>query len=211
MYLNLLEIFLLSILPISLIKFKIIPPKFRLVVLSGVFILLAGLIYFQDISSVQLGIKTNNFSSAIIPYLSVTIIAVFALVILSKIMKNKVAGKWYEDQHFIFLFIPISFAQQFLFQGFILFKLESIFQNLVAVIITALIFGYMHTIYPKPVFSMILGTLAGLLFATLYVIYPNLILASVIHAVLNFTAVYLGFFTFVDSEGVPEKTELNLT
>lgn len=69
----------------------------------------------------------------------------------------------------------------------------------------------MHTIYPKPVFSMILGTLAGLLFATLYVIYPNLILASVIHAVLNFTAVYLGFFTFVDSEGVPEKTELNLT
>jgi len=210
MYLNLLEVFLISILPISLIKLKIIPSRFRLALLLGIFILLAGFIYLQGISLIQLGIKTNNLFSAITPYLSSVIISVLVLIVLSKVMRKKSAEKWYEDPHFLFLFIPISFAQQFLFQGFILFKLTSVFSSTIAIIITALIFGYMHTIYPEPFFSMILGTLAGLLFATLYAIYPNLLLVSITHSILNFTAVYLGFFSFVDSGGIPKKTELRL-
>ncbi len=210
MYLNLLEVFLISIVPISLIKFKVIPSRFRFVVLSGIFVLLLILIYFQGITLMQLGIRIDDISSTIVPYLFATIIAIFALIALSKIMRHGHAKEWYKDPHFLFLFIPISIAQQFLFQGFILLKLEGVFPTVFAVIITALIFGYMHTIYPKPIFSMILGILAGLFFATLYVIYPNLLSASISHAILNFTAVYLGFFTFVDSEGVPKKTELSL-
>lgn len=210
MYLSLLEVFLISIVPISLIKFRIVPSKFRLIILLGVFTSLVGSLYFQNISLGDLGASNRNFSYAVLPYLYATLISVLILIITSKIRKNKKANKWYENPHFLFLFIPISLAQQLLFQGFILLKLVAVLPQSVAIIITALIFGYMHTIYPKPFFSMILGTLAGLLFATLYLNYPNFILVSLMHSILNFTAVYLGFFTFLDSEGIPKKTELNL-
>jgi membrane protease YdiL (CAAX protease family) len=179
-----------------------------LVALFGIFVLLIIFIYVQGISLVQLGITTENFSSAVLPYASAAGISIFGLIVLAKIMKNKSAEKWYRDPHFLFLFIPISFAQQFVFQGFILFKLESVFSYASAILITALIFGYMHTIYPRPLFSMFLGTLAGILFAALYASYPNFLLASLTHSLLNFTAVYLGFFTFLDSKGAPEKTRI---
>jgi hypothetical protein len=127
MFISLLEVFLISIVPISLIRFGILPTRFRLVALFGIFVLLIIFIYVQGISLVQLGITTENFSSAVLPYASAAGISIFGLIVLAKIMKNKSAEKWYRDPHFLFLFIPISFAQQFVFQGFILFKLESVF------------------------------------------------------------------------------------
>jgi|SRR3989344_769611 len=210
LYLNLIEIFLISILPISLIRFKVISPKFRIFVLLGIFILSFFIIFFQHISFIEIGIRTDNFYPSIIVYSVSTIIAILFLITLAKITKNTHAQKWYKDPHFLFLFIPISFAQQFLFQGFILFKLNFIFNSLIAIIVTALIFGYMHTIYPRPLFNMILGTIAGLFFATLYTIYPNLFVSSITHSILNLIAVYLGFFTFRDSDKVPKKIELSL-
>lgn len=207
MFAILAEVFIVSIVPITLIKFRVISSKIRLLVLFWIFILLTALIYFQGISLLELGIRLDNLSSSVNLYFVAVIVSVVTLIILAKIMGTKKAEKWYEDPHFLFLFIPISIAQQFLYQGFILLKLDSVFPAVVAVAVTALIFGYMHTIYPRPLFSMILGTAGGLLFATLYVIHPNLLLASISHALLNFTAVYLGFFTFVDSEGAPKKTD----
>ena len=79
-----------------------------------------------------------------------------------------------------------------------------------AITVTALIFGYMHTIYPRPLLSMALGVLSGLMFAILYTIYPNILIVSVAHAILNFSAVYLGFFTFTDPEGKPRRTKLSI-
>ncbi len=210
-YTNLIEVFLISILPISLIKLKIIPAKFRLFVLGGVAILLASLIVFQKGVSVNFGLRTNNIYDQVVAYLSVTFVAALFLLVLARIMKMKSAKEWREDPHFIFLFVPISFAQQFLFQGFILFKLQQTFPSVRAIVVTAVMFGYMHTIFPRPVLNMILGTTAGLLFAVLYTIYPNIIVVSVMHSILNFTAVYLGFFTFINPDGTPKKTELNLT
>lgn len=210
-YSNLIEVFLISIFPISLIKFKIIPAKFRLVVLAWVVIFLVALIIFQDGTSVNLGMRMSNLNIQIGAYLSVTFIVTLFLLGLARYLKMKSAKEWYNDPHFLFLFVPISFAQQFLFQGFVLFKLQQVFPVAIAIVITALIFGYMHTIFPRPVLSMTLGIIAGLLFATLYTMYPNIIIASVTHSILNFSAVYLGFFTFVNSDGSPKKTELRLT
>ena len=207
MFAALIEVFIVSIVPITLIKFGVISSKIRLFVLLWIFIILTALIHFQGVSLMELGIRLDNLSSSIYLYFVAVVVSVITLIILSKILGNKRAEKWYEDPHFLFLFIPISIAQQFLYQGFILLKLDSVFPAAIAVATTALIFGYMHTIYPRPLFSMVLGTAGGVLFATLYVIHPNLLLASVSHALLNFTAIYLGFFTFVDSEGVPKKTD----
>jgi|SRR3989344_6725143 len=195
---KLIEIFLISVLPISLIKFDLISKKFRLIILALIFVVVFFLVELHDISFYDLGFRTNNFYPAIFVYLIAVMIAVLFLIFLSQITKTKKAEMWYKDPHFLFLFIPISFAQQFLFQGFILYELQSIFPAVLAIVVSALIFGYLHTIYPRPVFSFILGTLAGLFFAMLYTLYPNLIISSIVHMILNFTAVYLGFFTFTD-------------
>lgn len=208
MWLKLFGIFCVSVLPISLIKFNIISKKFRLIVLAFLFAAVSGIIYFRGISLHELGLRTDNLFPAVLVYLFSTIIAILFLFSLSKIFKTKQAERWHEDPHFLFLFIPISFAQQFLFFAFILSELRSFLSIGLAILINALIFGYMHTIYPKPLFSFILGTLAGIFFGTLYTLYPNLILASITHAILNFTAVYLAFFTFTEESGHPKKTEL---
>lgn len=205
---------MVAVLPISLIKFKIIFPKFRLFLLIGIFVLVSVLIYLENIPLNKFGMGADNFYLGALTYFVATVVSILFLIILAKIMGNKGAREWYKDPHFLFLFIPISFAQQFLFQGFILYKLNLTFGPLVAVVLTALIFGYMHTIFPKPLFSMILGTIAGLLFATLYTIYPNILMASITHSILNPIAVYFGFFTFRDSEGRLSKThntQLNLS
>jgi len=55
---------------------------------------------------------------------------------------------------------------------------------------------------------MFLGTCGGLLFATLYTFYPNFLLASISHSILNFIAVYFGFFTFINKAGLPKETEI---
>ncbi len=125
-------------------------------------------------------------------------------------MKQPRAVPWRKDAHFLFLFLLISLAQQFLFQVFMLNKLNAVFPAVVSVVLTALLFGFMHTIYPRPWFNMITATIAGFFFAILYSNFPNLIVAALAHSILNFTAVYFSFFTFVDGDGAAQKTELHL-
>ncbi len=206
----LLEIFLISILPISLIRFKILPRKFRLVLLAFVFLGVVALVFVHGLSFNQLGMRLDTFYSAMAVYVVAALAAILFLRFLGRKMKNTFATSWHQDPHFLFLFIPISIAQQFLFQGFILSRLQAVIPATAAILVTALIFGYVHTIYPRPLFSFFLGLVAGLFFAILYTLYPNLIASSIAHAVLNFTAVYCGFFTFTDQRGHPRKTELHL-
>ncbi len=204
--LTIIQVFAVSVVPIALIKHKIIPQKFYLSLLVGVFLVIAGMTSLEDKSAFELGFRMDTAHSAVIAYAIISCIVVIFLILLAFIMKNKHASKWNEDPHFLFLFIPISFAQQFIFQGFILTKLQEVISPGAAILLTALLFGYMHTIYPKPLLSLILGTSAGVLFAALYTFYPNMFVASISHAILNFTAVYLGFFTFINRDGTPKKT-----
>ena len=203
------EVLAITILPVTLIKLNIIRSDFRFFVLAGIVLCSFFLVNVHNISLSELGIRLDNIYPGIYVYAIATIIAVLFLILLAKIMKKKKARGWYKDPHFLFFFIPISFAQQFLFQGFILQRLGEVFIPFIAILINALLFGYMHTIYPKPVFSMLLGVAAGIFFGTLYTAFPNLVISSIVHAILNFTAVYFSFFTFLDSDEIPRRTELN--
>ena len=211
LYKILFEVFLVSILPISLIKLNLIAKKFRLILLFLVFSCVILIIRFQNIPLKVLGLRIDNISESFFIYLISTTIAIIFLFSLSRIFKNKKAINWYQDPHFLFLFLPISFAQQFLFQGFLFSQLSLIFGTILVVIINALIFGYMHTIYPRPLFSFYLGTLSGVFFGILNTFYPNILLLTITHAILNIAAVYFGFFTQTDINGLPQKTKLKLS
>jgi len=106
------------------------------------------------------------------------------------------------------LFIPISIAQQFMYQSVLLQKLLQEFSPFLAVAICALCFGYMHTVFPRRWRNFILAALGGTLFSCLFYFYPNFLLAALSHMVLNFAAVYFGFFTLLTPEGKPRATKL---
>lgn len=44
------------------------------------------------------------------------------------------------------------------------------------------------------------------MFASLFVFHPDLLVSSFAHSVLNFSAVYLGFFSFTDESSRPLPT-----
>jgi len=92
---TLMAVFLISIVPISLIKFKIIPAKFRLFILFLVFVWVSFALYFQGTPIKELGIRLDNLYPAIIFYTGATAGVILFFTILSKILKNKVAKKWH--------------------------------------------------------------------------------------------------------------------
>ena len=80
----------------------------------------------------------------------------------------------------------LSFLQELCFRGYLVKKLELVFDSVgLRILVNALLFAWMHVIYPDPLFSMAITFLAGLGFAAMYVAYPNMWLVAASHAVLN--------------------------
>lgn len=196
---TLLEIAVIAVVPVSLILFGVVSVHYRFIILSGVVLVVSGLVYLQGISLDQLGVSTDFTPQESIIYALLTTILFVGLLILAKLTRSTPVHQWYRHSHFLGLFILISAAQQFVFQGFILLKLSMQFPTALAVVLTGLLFGYLHMIYPRPFMSFVVTSGAGILFAAVYTYYPNLLLIASAHAVLNFTAVYLGLFSFSDN------------
>lgn len=210
-WISLFEVVCISVLPISLIRLGIIKAKYRLILLVLVCSIILYVLVHEQWNFKTLGLGIPFSIESIVSYGALTLFGILFLRGLAYVLKQKKVTDWHMDPHFVFLFIPISIAQQFIFQVFILTKLEYAFLNVpLAITSTALLFGFMHTIYPRPLLSMFLGFLAGICFALLFSLYPNIIEASISHAILNFTAVYFSFFTFLTREGKVQKTELHL-
>lgn len=81
MYLIIFEILLLFVIPIMLLYFKKINFKYRIHVISLIFIITLGIIILEKWSLFDLGIRTDNIGESIIPYALFTVIGVSALVI----------------------------------------------------------------------------------------------------------------------------------
>ena len=196
MLLALFLVFMISVFPITLVKLGVVPRNFRFLVLFGVVLLVGVLGYWLQLGFWEYYAFSLVSFETVVWYGFMVVAAVYGLYFARFIFKTGKAHLWHKDPHFQFLFVPISFAQQFLFQGFILTILLGYFNPIVSVIVTAVLFGYLHTIYPRPVMSFFVGSIGGLLFASVFVLHPDLLVSSVAHSILNFTAVYLGFFSF---------------
>jgi len=176
-------------------------------VLAGFFIFIT-ILAATNASLFELGIRTDNLKAAVPVYAGTTAVMFFVLVVASKMLRTKNKFSWWKDPHFLFLFIPISIAQQFIFQAFLFQYLLLLLPFGFAAILVGLVFGLLHTIFPRATFNFVITSIAGTVFAILFYIYPNLILASLSHMILNFTAVYLCFFTLLEANKTPKRTSL---
>lgn len=206
-----LYIVVLFLIPITLVLTGTISASWRLWLLAGIGVIVATIQLHAPYSldTTFLHIPDSSFDAALLDYVIGTATGIMGLWVLHKLFRTNTVTAWYRDPHFLFLFIPISFAQQFLYQGFLL-PVAIVATNSWGwgVIITALTFGYMHSIYPNPLRHMTIGTLGGTLFALLFTIAPNLYVAVLSHMILNWVAVYNGFFSFLYSDNTPKRTEI---
>jgi len=192
----LLQILIIFVLPIGLLYFNIIKKKYRLALLFLSSILVLGIVFIEKIPAHSLGIRTDNLVSSILPYIIFTALALVAILLLALFLHRKPSANWKKDPHFLYLFIPISFLQEFLYRGFLFPKLSSISTNFFWIILAnTVLFALLHIIYNNRRINVLFASVAGLSFALMYYFSPNLILISISHAILNFFAVLFGFFS----------------
>ncbi|HNW71759.1 MAG TPA: type II CAAX endopeptidase family protein [Candidatus Paceibacterota bacterium] len=192
------QIFVIFILPVILLYFNILPVSWRMVLLAVSSLFIYGIIRKEEWTHEEMGLRNDNFKKGIPFYLLFTIIGIAILYLLDfKLNLPNVETQKYVLRTWIF-FIPISVFQEFAFRSFLIPKLKKIFtNNFVIILVNAVLFTLIHTIYPNLGIGLPLAFLSGILFAWLYIKYPNLVLVSISHAVLNIVAVLLGFFTIL--------------
>ncbi len=188
------QILYLYVVPVLLLYFKVLPGNFRFIMLFGIAILLYGIVKHDHWTFADMGIR-RDFMKDIIPYTLFTLGGVFFLVWLAQIVPHSPFLEWWENAKFLLLFIPISILQEIIFRGVLMNMLQRTFASPIFIIIlNAAVFAMMHVIYLNSIFVLPMTFIAGIGFAWMYYQYQNLPLISVVHTILNFTAMILGFF-----------------
>lgn len=191
-----LQVVFLFIVPIALLYFHILPISSRVPVLLVFSLLMYGTIHKEGWTLRDVGLVGTVKKHALKMYFLATSLALCGIIILSQYMGRTHVHHWWTKPHFLFLFIVVSFFQEFAFRGFLMPLLQKIFPDMLTVVLlNALLFAGMHAIYPFPMIGLPLAFLGGIFFAVLYHKYPNLILVTISHSILNFTMVWYGFFT----------------
>lgn len=198
MLIELLFILIIFIIIPLIFIFKILPHKqIPLIVALGVVV---GILFsfWKGWSFFDLGIRLDNLSVSILPYVLFTLVFLIILIVYSKnlhkrgfVRKNMIS--YFEG----LIFIPSSFAQAFLFRSILILLLLELVGNLwLVILINTILYTFVHIVYksPRPFFTLLLTFIWGAGFAWIYLTYPNLILISISHSILNFTALYHGFF-----------------
>lgn len=191
------EIIFLFIFPPLLIYLHIIPKSIWFVALLIMFLIIPSIVIKEKWSLKSLGIRLDNISSGLLPYTIFTILGVLVMISIAQIVKSGTVENWWQDAHFQFLFLPISFIQEFAYRSFLIPRLKNFTRSpFLIIFLNAILFSLLHIFYPNPMVNLPLTFVAGLGFAALYYRYPNLILITISHCILNFLAVYYCFVGF---------------
>ena len=191
------QILYLYIVPILLLFYGVVPGEFRVTMLFFVSLLLYGIIKRSGWTYADMGLQ-KKFLKDFFPYFIFTVVGVISLFLLSEAfpqIENRQVYEWWEDVRFLLLFIPISVLQEIVFRGILMRMLIKAFNNVPFIILlNASLFALIHIIYINTDIILPLTFIGGLGFALMYYKYPNLIMISISHTIMNFTAMILGFF-----------------
>lgn len=196
---RLIEVVLVSLFPISIIKIGLMPSLMRYIVLIGIAAFAGGSILFKKWTRNDLGVTKDVFIYWRV-YLICTIIAVAVVVAVHRLLDMPyVTWQLVTVIKLVVISFLISCIQEFLYRSYLFRLFKDITGDRdnfawVGIVFNIVAFTYMHTIFPNLGVILPLTGVGGILFAILYHYYRNIYLVSGMHFVLNFTALYLGFF-----------------
>jgi uncharacterized protein len=194
-----LQIGIIFVLPILLIYLGVINSDWRIMILLVVCLFIYGITKKESWNREDFGIGKGVFDKYFYQYFIFTSIGVGIILWYANVLGMGVIPRWWENSHFWMIFLLSSFLQEFAYRGFLVPLLKKVFSDkTIVVVVNSILFTAMHTIYPYPNIMLPLAFIAGVGFTIMYLKYPSLVLITLSHAVLNFTAVLLGFFTIIN-------------
>lgn len=193
-YRTLLEIIFIFVAPVLLLYFEVIPRNYYLAVLAIYTSFVFILIFKEHWTLKTLDIRLDNIKKTTIPYVIFTVLGVAVLIAFATLLgKERVSINLY----ILFLgwSIPIGIVQEFLYRGFLMHELRRVYTSVATIVlVNAIIFAFLHILYKPPLIILPITFLGGIAFAWMYTKYPNLLLIALSHGVLNFVAIWYGFF-----------------
>jgi len=180
-------------LPVIIFLTDIVPNPVKGSTIIFIVIGTIALSVIEKIPKKELGIRVDNIKKSALPYALFTILAVFSLLILSKLLNKQPLANWWTYPSLQWVFLPISFIQEFVFRAFFQTKLQKILNPTLAIALAAFLFASIHILWRDPLI-LLLALLGGLGWGYLWYKYPNLWLITISHAAVNFTIIFLGFF-----------------
>jgi membrane protease YdiL (CAAX protease family) len=189
------QIFLIFVLPVFVLYFKILPADWRMILLAVSSVIIYGIIRHEKWTHHDMGLRLDNFKKALPFYITFTVLGLITLFLIQKGMGlQNLNTREFFIKTWAF-FIPVSFFQEFAFRSFLIPRLQYLYDKRVTIIfVNAVLFTLIHIIYPNLGIGLAVAFISGIFFAWLYTKYPNLLLVSICHAVLNLAAVMMGFF-----------------
>lgn len=191
------QIIIIFIIPIILIQTGVIPISQRFITLTIITVLFISVLITEKWTPSMLGVKRNPFlKKHIISYSIFTIVGLLFINLFGEKIGQEELTHWWTYSHFLYLFFFVSTFQEILYRGYLIpaiGKLSS--RPLVIILCNALVFTFLHAIFPDRYVGLPLALIGGIGFAIMYIKYPNLILIILSHSILNFYAVLYGFFT----------------
>lgn len=189
------QVFMIFVVPVALLYFGVIPIEWRFFVLAFCALMIYGIVRKEKWSMEMLGIKDFHTEKELYPYVFLAVTGILFIIGLAKILGMPPTISTDNSLHLFLLFIPVSAFQQFAYQGFLMPILNRVYKSKVRIVfVSALLFTFLHIIYPDAFVNLPLAFIGGIGFSMMYMRYPNLILISIVHAIFNFTAILYGFF-----------------
>ncbi len=193
--LRIIEFILVTLVPVSVMTFGLIPGILRYGILLAVAVFAGGVIRYRSWTRRDLGLTRDTFIYWK-QYVFCTTAAFIGILIYWKYLgMNRPNWTHVMLVKLVGVSLVLSFIQEFLYRSY-LFRLWNDISHRAWLVITlnVIVFTYMHTIFPNWEVVLPLTAVGGILFAIIYQCYRNFWMISAMHFVLNFTVLYLGFF-----------------
>lgn len=188
-------LFFIFVLPIILLYFDIINKSWRMAVLTFCCVLIYGIIKKANWTKEELGLTVPNRKKFLLPYFVFILIGVFSTIVLAKALGAEVKSLWWHTPHFWFLFVFVSYLQEFAYRMFLIPELSRIFPDKLGIIvISGLLFALLHVVYPVPFALIVFMFIGGMALSFMYMKYKDFWLIGLAHSIFNFVAVLFGFF-----------------
>jgi membrane protease YdiL (CAAX protease family) len=190
-----LQIFIVFVLPILLIKANVIEVDDRIWVLGILISLLMGVLIKEKWTWTMLGATTHRFKKYFVSYALFTVSTILLCYVFSERIGHEELLGWWKHGHFLYGFFIVSLFQEIGYRGYLIPALGKILKKPVFIVfVNALLFMFLHVIFPNPLIGLPLAFIGGVGFALMYMRYPSLPLIIVSHALINFFVVLYGFF-----------------
>lgn len=193
--LRIVEFVLITLVPVSVMTYGLVPGMFHYAILLAIAAFAGGVIRYRKWTKRDLGLTRDTFIFWK-QYVLWTVIGLVGILIYwrwlglarpvwSHVLLVKLIG----------VSMILSFVQEFLYRSYLFRLWNDISRHAwLIILVNVIVFTYMHTIFPNWEIVLPLTGIGGILFAVMYHNYPNFWLISLMHFVLNFAALYLGFF-----------------